>query len=145
MYVSDHDIFLYNIIDFLRPCSQFAYKIQKNCWLKKLKRINHEKNKHFQVLQSISPTFYGEAAFALKFFCQKITKRTVKNLFLKCQGCIFWPLSPPSRGGKKIGTFGSLGKKIDPSEKKNSIVKKKFEFYKQMFFSITTATLLRNT
>jgi len=53
---------------------------------------------------------------------------------------------PPSRGGKKIGTFGSLGKKIDPSEKKNSNVKKKFEFYKQMFFfSITTATLLRNT
>jgi hypothetical protein len=54
--------------------------------------------------------------------------------FIKDQGCIFWPLSPPSRGGKKIGTFGSLGKKIDPSEKKNSIVKKKFEFYKQMFF-----------
>jgi len=25
---------------------------------------------------------------------------------------------PPSRGGKKIGTFGTLGKKIDPSEKK---------------------------
>jgi hypothetical protein len=61
------------------------------------------------------------------------------------QGCIFWPLSPP-RGGGKIGTFGSLGKKIDPSKKKNLIVKKKFEFYKQMFFfSIKTATLLRNT
>jgi hypothetical protein len=41
---------------------------------------------------------------------------------------------PPLEGGEKIGTFGSLGKKIDPSEKKNSIVKKKFEFYKQMFF-----------
>jgi len=51
----------------------------------------------------------------------------------------------PLEGGEKIGTFGSLGKKIDPSEKKNSIVKKKFEFYKQMFFSITIATLLRNT
>jgi hypothetical protein len=41
---------------------------------------------------------------------------------------------PPLEGGEKIGTFGSLGKKIDPSEKKNSIVMKKFEFYKQMFF-----------
>jgi len=25
---------------------------------------------------------------------------------------------PPLEGGEKIGTFGSLGKKIDPSEKK---------------------------
>jgi len=64
---------------------------------------------------------------------------TFGGSFLILQGCIFWPLSPPFRGGEKIGTFGSLGKKIDPSEKK------KFEFYKQMFFPITTATLLRNT
>jgi hypothetical protein len=36
--------------------------------------------------------------------------------FALYQGCIFWPLSPP-QGGGEIGTFGSLGKKIDPREK----------------------------
>jgi hypothetical protein len=67
----------------------------------------------------------------------------------KSQGCIFWPLSPsphPLGGGGEIGTFGSLGKKIDPTEKKNLIVKKKnLNFTSKCFFSITTATLLRNT
>jgi len=32
---------------------------------------------------------------------------------------------PPLEGGEKIGTFGSLGKKIDPSEKKKFNCKEK--------------------
>jgi hypothetical protein len=36
------------------------------------------------------------------------------------QGCIFWPFSPPWKGGKKRGTFWSLGKKIGPLRKKIS-------------------------
>jgi len=49
------------------------------------------------------------------------------------QGCIFWPLSPPARGGENRH-FWKSGEENRPQREKNSIVKKKFEFYKQMFF-----------
>ena len=62
------------------------------------------------------------------------------------QGCIFWPFPPPGGGGE-IGTFWSLGKKIDPPRKKNW-GKEKFQkiqiLYKNIF-SITTESLESNT
>jgi len=60
------------------------------------------------------------------------------------QGCIFWPFFPPEKGGGEIGTFWSLGKKIDPGQKKTFNCKK-IQILQVNVFSITTATLIRNT
>jgi hypothetical protein len=43
---------------------------------------------------------------------------------------------PPLEGGEKNRHFWKSGEENRPQREKNSIVKKKFEFYKQMFFSI---------
>jgi len=64
----------------------------------------------------------------VKLYYYKIQKKIVVTLPLG-QGCIFWPLPAPLGGGE-IGTFGSLGKKIDPSEEKN------LNFTSKCFFSI---------
>ena len=41
---------------------------------------------------------------------------------------------PPEGGGKKIGTFLSLGKKIDPEQEKN-LRRKNFKFYIKCFLN----------
>ncbi len=73
-------------------------------------------------LYKVEHTFLFEFYEGQKFECNFFSS-TSFNTFSGVYILATFP--PPFRGGEKIGTFGSLGKKIDPSEKKNLIVQEK--------------------